>query len=124
VRAGDAYVGKQGLNYVAGLTGESADTRGICMTVVTLRPGARAKTHLHQGIETAVYVIAGEAEMFWGDRLEHLLVGRAGDFMYVPADTPHLVFNRSNAVCIAVVAHTAPDDQQGIVMKPELDGRE
>jgi uncharacterized RmlC-like cupin family protein len=42
--------------------------------------------------------------------------------MYVPADMPHLVMNRSGAVCRAIVAHTAPDDQAGIVMLPELDG--
>lgn len=29
---------------------------------------------------------------------------------------------RSGAPCRAIVAHTAPDDQAGIVMLPELDG--
>jgi uncharacterized RmlC-like cupin family protein len=34
---------------------------------------------------------------------------------------PHRVVNRSGAVCRALVAHTSPDDQAGIVMLPELD---
>jgi uncharacterized RmlC-like cupin family protein len=34
---------------------------------------------------------------------------------------PHLVLNRSGAPCKAIVAHTAADDQAGIVMLPELD---
>jgi uncharacterized RmlC-like cupin family protein len=34
----------------------------LCMTMLTPSDGARAKTHLHQGIETAVYVIEGETE--------------------------------------------------------------
>lgn len=123
VKAGAAYEGRQGLTYLAGLTRESAGSRALCMTVVTMPPGARAKTHLHRGIETAVYVIEGGAEMYWGDALEHHLAGRAGDFMYVPADTPHLVMNRAATTCVAVVAHSAADDQQGIVMMPELDGR-
>jgi uncharacterized RmlC-like cupin family protein len=113
----------QGIPYVAGLTASSAGTRGICMSVATIPPGARTKAHLHGNIETAVYVIAGEAEMYWGRQLEHHEVGRAGDYMYVGADTPHVVLNRSSARCVAVVAHSAADDQEGIVLLPELDAR-
>jgi len=123
VRSGEAYQGKQGFTYLAGLTGETAGSRDICMTVVTLPPGARAKTHLHRGIETAVYVIEGEAEMLWGEQLEHRLEARASEYVYVPADMPHLVMNNSNARCVALVAHSARDDQEGIVMRPELDGK-
>jgi len=47
------------------------------MTVVTLPEGARAKTHLHRGIETAVYVLDGEAEMHFGERLRELVRARA-----------------------------------------------
>jgi uncharacterized RmlC-like cupin family protein len=121
IPAGAKYQGQQGLTYLAGLTGVTAGSRAICMTVAVLPPGARAKTHLHRGIETAVYVIEGEAAMYFGERLESLVVGRAGEYMYVPADMPHLVMNRSAAVCRAVVAHSAPDDQAGIVLLPELD---
>jgi uncharacterized RmlC-like cupin family protein len=31
------------------------------------------------------------------------------------------VLNRSGAPCRALVAHSAPDDQTGIVLLPELD---
>lgn len=122
MRAGEAYQGKQGLTYLQGLTRATAGTRGICMTVVTLPPGARAKTHLHRAIETAVYVIEGDVEMQWGEKLEHLLAARAGDHLYIPADTPHRVMNNSAERCLAVVAHSAGDDQEGIEMRPELDG--
>jgi len=61
--------------------------------------------------------------MLWGDKLEHRLAARGGEYMYVPADTPHLVMNRSGAPCRALVAHSAADDQQGIVLLPELDSR-
>ena len=91
------------------------------MTVVTLPDGARARTHLHRAIETAVYVIEGQAEMYFGDALQESLIARAGEYVYVPADMPHLVINRSGASCRALVAHTAADDQEGIVLLPELD---
>jgi uncharacterized RmlC-like cupin family protein len=121
VSSGVAYVGQQGFTYLTGLTGSTVGSRGICMTALTLPDGARAKTHLHRGIETAVYVIDGEAEMHFGARLEELVRVRTGEYLYIPADTPHLVVNRSGAPCRALVAHTAADDQAGIVLLPELD---
>jgi uncharacterized RmlC-like cupin family protein len=121
VAAGDAYVGRQNLNYVAGLTGATAGSRGICMTVATLPPGARAKAHLHREIETAIYVIEGEAATYYGDALEHVAVARGGEYVYIPADLPHLVVNQSSTVCRAVVTHTACDDQTGIELLPHLD---
>jgi uncharacterized RmlC-like cupin family protein len=122
IRSGGEYQGRQGFTYLEGLTGATAGSRAICMTIVVLPPGARAKTHLHRGIETAVYVIEGETEMHFGARLGERLAARSGEYVYIPADVPHLVINRSAAVCRALVAHTSPDDQAGIVMLPELDG--
>ena len=121
VRSGASYVGQQGFTYLAGLTGATAGSRALCMTLLTLPDGARAKTHLHRAIETAAYVIEGEVEMYFGERLESLLHARAGEYVYVPADMPHLVMNRSGALCRALVAHSAEDDQAGIVLLPELD---
>ena len=122
VPSGDPYRGAQGFTYLTGLTGASAGSRAICMTVLLLPDGARAKTHLHRGIETAAFVIEGEVEMWFGERLAEQLVARAGEYVYVPAGMPHLVLNRSGASARALVAHTAADDQEGIVLLPELDG--
>ena len=93
------------------------------MVVAELPPGARAKAHLHRGIETAVYVIEGEVETRFGDRLGESVVTRAGDYLYIEPDTPHVVLNRSDHPCRAVIVHTAEDDQEGIVMLPDLDAK-
>ena len=121
IHSGDAYEGKQGLTYLTGLGAETVGSRAICMKVVVLPDGARAKTHLHRGIETAVYMIEGKAEMFHGPRLEHREEVAADDYAYIPADTAHLVLNRSGSPARALVAHSAADDQEGIVLLPELD---
>ncbi|MFI5371799.1 MAG: cupin domain-containing protein [Candidatus Eisenbacteria bacterium] len=121
IRSGETYTGRQGFAYRIGLTGASAGSKAICMTALTLPPGARANTHLHRGIETAVYVIEGEVEMLHGPRLGERLVAHADEYVYVPADVAHRVMNRSGAPCRAIVAHTAADDQEGIVPLPELD---
>ena len=81
VRSGESYAGKQGLTYRAGLTAATVGARAICMTVAVLPPGARARPHLHRGIETAVYVIEGGSEMLWGEGLRERLVGRAGEYV-------------------------------------------
>jgi uncharacterized RmlC-like cupin family protein len=122
VRPGDSYVGQQGFTYVGGLTGASAGARGLCMTVLPLPDGARAKTHLHRGIETAAYILEGVVDMYYGERLEHFLQASAGEYVHVPADMPHLVLNRSGASARALVAHSGGDDQERIVLLPELDG--
>ncbi len=121
LRSGASYVGQQGFTYLTGLTTATAGAKSICMTVLTLPDGARARTHLHQGIETAAYILEGECEMHYGDRLEILLKAQAGEYVFVPADMPHLVVNRSGANCVVLVAHSAGDDQAGIVLLPHLD---
>jgi uncharacterized RmlC-like cupin family protein len=60
--------------------------------------------------------------MWYGDRLQHHLIARAGDFLYIPANTPHLPYNLSDAEsCVAVVARTDPNEQESIVLLPELE---
>lgn len=122
VRSADMQCGKQGLLYFAGISAESVGARGICMHVLTMPPGGRAKAHLHQAHETAIYVISGEAEMWYGDDLHHHLHVRAGDLLYIPAGMPHLPVNSSPTLpCVAVVARTDPNEQESVVLLPELD---
>jgi uncharacterized RmlC-like cupin family protein len=115
-RRGERYEGAQGMTYFAGLSGSA-----ICIVELELPPGGRSRAHLHRGVESAGYVIEGELEMLWGERLERSDRIRAGELAYIPPDTPHLVLNPTDETTLALVAHTAPDDQQGIELLPELD---
>lgn len=105
LRSDSTSVGKQGFTYALGVTGQTAGARGLCLTAATMPPGARAKAHYHDGIDTAGYVVAGEAMLLF----------------FIPAGVPHAPFNHSDTPCTFVVAHSAGDDQEGIVMRPELD---
>jgi uncharacterized RmlC-like cupin family protein len=67
-------------------------------------PGTRGLPHLHPGHETAGYVVSGEAEVWHGAGFIQRSVVRAGDFIYIPAGTPHLAVNRGDVTSIAVVA--------------------
>ena len=121
IRPATTYPGKQGLSYFEGVSAQSVGSGGICMHVVTIPPGARAKAHLHESHETALYVISGEAVTWYGDRLEHQAVTRAGDMFYIPAGVPHLPANISGAPCTAVIARTDPNEQESVVLLPELE---
>jgi uncharacterized RmlC-like cupin family protein len=122
VGRGGRYAGTQGLTYGTGVTGTTAGAVGICLTEAELPPGARSRAHLHRGIESVGYVLEGTVETLWGERLEHSLVARDGEFVYIPADVPHVVRNPSaDRSARALVAHTAADDQEGIELRPDLD---
>ena len=54
--------------------------------------------------------------------LEHHAIVRAGDFFYIPADMPHLPFNASSSsTAVAVIARTDPNEQESVVLLPELE---
>ncbi|TNC10518.1 cupin domain-containing protein [Methylobacterium terricola] len=122
VRPGPDVIGKQALTYAPAVSAESVGSTGLHMQLVTLPPGARAKAHLHEAHETALHVLSGVAGTWYGPRLEHHLWSRAGDFVYIPAGVPHLPYNASRTeTCTAVIARTDPNEQESVVLLPELD---
>jgi uncharacterized RmlC-like cupin family protein len=121
VRAGEAVSGTQGLLYAHGISSETAASRGLCMHRLTIPAGRYGLAHLHEGHESAIFVLEGEAEFWWGERLEHHEVCRAGDFVYIPAGVPHLPANLTAEPCEAVVARTDPGDQESVALRPDLD---
>ncbi|PZM13998.1 cupin domain-containing protein [Rhizobium tubonense] len=121
VRPGGTYAGKQGLSYFQGIAAETVGSTGICMHLLTIPPGGRAKAHLHEAHETAVYVLSGEVHTWFGDRLEEHVIVRAGEMFYIPAGVPHLPANLSDLPSTAIIARTDPNEQESVVLLPELD---
>ena len=122
--AGQQFTGKNGPMYAPGISAQSTGARRINLQIAAIPPGARSKAHKHAGHETAIYVLSGEAGMWYGEKLEDHLVAKAGDFVYVPADIPHLPYNLSDMdYCVAIVARTDPDEQESVVLMPEFDNR-
>ena len=122
LRAGTSFIGKQGFSYAPAVSAEATGSTALHMQLLTMPPGARAKAHKHAAHETAIYVISGDGAMYFGERLEHHLVSRAGDFVYIPANVPHLPYNVSETVpCVAVISRTDPNEQESVVLMPELE---
>jgi uncharacterized RmlC-like cupin family protein len=122
LRVGTPFIGKQGFSYAPAISAETVRASAIHMQLLTMPPGGRAKAHKHESHETALYVLSGEGGMYYGERLEHHLVSRPGDFVYIPANVPHLPYNMSQTEpCTAVISRTDPNEQESVVLLPELD---
>ena len=123
VRSERTYEGKQGLTYTEGVFAENTGARQLCMHLLRIPPGGRASAHLHAGHETAIYLISGTATVFHGSGLRSRDEMRAGDFLYIPANVPHLPVNPSSTeTAVAVLARTDPNEQESVHLLPELDG--
>ncbi len=119
VQAGEAFIGKQGLQYAVGISAESVGATGIHMQIVTIPPQGRAKAHKHVTHETAIYALSGESGVWHGARLEHHTLVKPGDFFYIPADVPHLPYNPSEAgPVVAIIARTDPNEQESVLLLP------
>ena len=121
VRPGGTYDGKQGFSYFEGIARETVGSSGICMHLLTIPPGGRAKAHMHATHETAIYMLSGEAHTWYGANLEHHVIVKAGEMFYIPAGVPHLPANLSDQPASAVIARTDPNEQESVVLLPHLE---
>jgi uncharacterized RmlC-like cupin family protein len=123
VRGGEIYQGKQGLDYTPGVSAETVGSQALWLGTVPLPPGGgRTKAHLHENHESALYMISGEnVEVYTGEQLEHRDFANAGDYLYFPAGVPHVAVNRGETPAVFVAARTDPNEQESVLMRPELD---
>src|SRR5262249_24218267 len=122
LRTNETFLAKTGLPYRFGLTKESVGSIHLSMHVISIPPGERALAHMHAGHESMLYVVSGEAETYFGANLSEHVSLRAGDLQYIPAGCPHLSVNKSKTEsCVGVVARTDANEQESVVMLPELD---
>ena len=124
VRAGEQYRGKQGLDYIPGVSAETVGARALWLGSVTLPPGGRTRAHIHERHESAFCMVSGdEVELWTGEDLQQRDVAHAGDYLYIPAGVPHVAVNRSETPAFFVGARTDPHEQESVVLRPDLDAR-
>ena len=119
IRGGSGFRGKQGLDYLAGVSAESAGATAICMHLLEIPPGASAKPHYHVAHETAIFALEGVAEMRHGPKLEQVMRIEAGDFVYIPAGVPHQPYNPTDVPVPAIVARADPNEQESVILIEE-----
>ncbi|MFH7242423.1 MAG: cupin domain-containing protein [Spirulina sp.] len=101
-------------NYV-GISEQTAGAKGISMNIVVIPPGAKAEPHFHDGFETAIYLIQGNVQTFYGENLAKSVTNQQGDFIFIPEGVPHQPVNLSNTeAAIALVARNDPNEQESV----------
>ncbi|MFC8596690.1 cupin domain-containing protein [Streptomyces atroolivaceus] len=69
---------------------------------------------MHEGHESAIFIQSGQVEVWHGqDLTEHVLLC-AGDYIHIPADTPHLPVSTCEQDMTCLVARTYPQEQEGV----------
>src|ERR1700712_650665 len=122
VRAGPTFRGKQGHSYAPPLSAATAGTKAIHMQMLTIPPGEVGRAHKHEGHETAIYILSGESGVWYGENLEHHETARAGEYVYIPAGMPHMPYNLNDTMdCVAIIARTDPNEQESVVLLPDLE---
>jgi uncharacterized RmlC-like cupin family protein len=101
-------------NYV-GISGKTAGTTGISMNVVIIPPSAKAEPHFHNGYETAIYLLKGNVQTFYGKNLSKSVINKQGDFIFIPDGVPHQPVNLSSTEeAIALVSRNDPNEQESV----------
>jgi uncharacterized RmlC-like cupin family protein len=108
---------RQHLPYFVGISGATAGTTNLSLSLVIVPPGGAAEPHLHRGYETAIYVLSGRVETRYGPELQKSVINVAGDFIFIPPDVPHQAINLSNTEpARAIVARNDPNEQENVVL--------
>ncbi|MFF8269112.1 cupin domain-containing protein [Streptomyces sp. NPDC016562] len=117
VRTGQ-YEGLQGGTFGTGVSAQSAGAERLCLHRLVMPAGTRGRPHLHEGHESAIFIQSGQIEVWHGEDLAEHTVLRAGDYIYIPADTPHLPVNSGAEDMVCLVARTDPNEQEGVRLLP------
>ncbi|MFO1241947.1 MAG: cupin domain-containing protein [Rickettsiales bacterium] len=113
----EAITSKQGLKQFVGVSRKNSGATGISMNKVVIPPGGAAKPHSHSNFESTIYVMKGRVRTYYGKDLKDSIVSEAGDFIYIPPNTPHYPVNLSKTEeAIGIVARTDPEEQEHVMM--------
>ena len=85
------------------------DTAKIWMGKVTAAPREKGPPHTHLEAETAAYLLQGRVRVWFGENFEEWIEAGPGDFIFVPAHTPHIEENPYDEEMVAILCR-APDN--------------
>lgn len=124
VKTGGGYRAEQGSDYFPAVSAETIGSRMLWFGKVTLPPQGRTKAHVHEFHESAFLLLSGDNVELWsGDDLQHRDVAHAGDYLFIPANVPHVAVNRGSEPAVFIGCRNEPTAQESVVMHPALDAR-
>ncbi len=112
------------IRYKVGLSAKNVAAKKLSMNVATIPPGGVAYAHIHVDFEVMLYILEGRVRHEFGDRLQHTLENKAGDFIFIEPGVPHEVFNVSDSEpVVAVVARSDPNEWSNIIPYDRATGK-
>src|SRR5512143_1496920 len=116
IRPKETTMSRQQLPNFVGISAATVGAKHLSMNMVIIPPGGTAQPHVHQGYETAIYLLSGRVETRYGPGLRNSIINEAGDFIFIPADVPHQPVNLSTTEAAhALVARKDPHEQESVV---------
>ena len=92
-----------------GIDSNTAGAKKIWLGKVTCAPNTLGPPHHHGEAETAAYVISGSIRVYFGEVFKEYVDAGPGDFIYVPANTPHIEGNVTGEPAEAILSR-GPDN--------------
>ncbi|HBF06947.1 MAG TPA: cupin [Gammaproteobacteria bacterium] len=115
IRHPETITTKQQLPYFLGVSQESAGTQHLSMNMVVIPAGGKAQAHRHKGFETAIYMLEGRVQTYYGENLEKSVIHQKGDFIFIPPNVPHQPVNLSETEnALAIVCRNDPNEQESV----------
>jgi len=95
---------------------ETVGAKFMEIVVGTIQPGATAAAHAHPGIEQAVHVLEGTADVEIDGRLNHI---RAGDWVFMPDGAFHDLTVTSDTPLRLIVIYSPPysENRDAVILK-------
>ena len=92
-----------------GIDSNTVGAKKIWLGKVTCLPNTMGPPHHHGEAETAAYVISGSIRVYFGEDFKEYVDAGPGDFIYVPANTPHIEGNVTDEPAEAILSR-GPDN--------------
>ena len=120
VRPEESITTKQNLPYFVGISQETVGAKGLSMNMVVIPPGGSPKAHYHKDFETAIYLLKGRVETWFGKNLKESMINKEGDFVYIPPGVPHKPINLSETeTALAIVSRNDPNEHENVIAYEE-----
>ena len=120
VRPEETIATKQNLPYFVGISQETVGAKGLSMNMVVIPPGGSPKAHYHKDFETAIYLLKGRVETWFGKNLKESMINEEGDFVYIPPGVPHKPINLSETeTALAIVSRNDPNEHENVIAYEE-----
>ena len=120
VRPEESIATKQNLPYFVGISQETVGAKGLSMNMVVIPPGGSPKAHYHKEFETAIYLLKGRVETWFGKNLKESMINEEGDFVYIPPGVPHKPINLSETeTALAIVSRNDPNEHENVIAYEE-----